>query len=80
MSNWMGKSRMIGIVALCLLLVLPATVSAISVTGSKYMGSIEPGGTDTHTMTVTIGSDENPTTFWWKYTVLARIWIRVIRP
>ena len=61
MSHWMGKSRMIGIVALCLLLLLPATVSAIGVTGSKYMGSIKPGGTDIHTMTVSIGPDENPT-------------------
>ena len=60
MGNFMDKSLMVGIVVLCLLLVLPATVSAISVTGSKYTGSIAPGGTDTHTMTVSIGSDENP--------------------
>ena len=61
MGNFMDKSRMIGIVALCLLLVLPATVSAIGVSGTKYMGSITPGGTDTHTMTVSLGSEENPT-------------------
>lgn len=61
MSNLMSKSRMIGLVALCLLLVLPASVSAISVSGSKYMDSIAPGGTDTHTMTVSVGSGEDPT-------------------
>jgi hypothetical protein len=52
---------MIGIIALCLLLVLPAAVSAIGVTGSKYVGSIQPGGTDIHNMTVTIGANDNPT-------------------
>ncbi|MDD1682496.1 MAG: hypothetical protein LUO98_01560 [Methanoregula sp.] len=52
---------MVGLVALCLLLVLPAGVSAISVTGSKYLDSIKPGGTDTHTMTVSIGAGEDPT-------------------
>lgn len=36
-------------------------VSAISVSGAKYMGSISPGGTDIHTMTVSIGSGEDPT-------------------
>ena len=52
---------MIGLVALCLLLVLPSGVSAISVSGSKYMDSIKPGGTDTHTMTMSVGSGEDPT-------------------
>lgn len=61
MSFCMGASRMIGILALCLLLVLPAGVSAIAVSGSKYMDSVRPGGTDTHTMTVSIGPDEDPT-------------------
>jgi len=61
MSSSSGKFGMIGLVILCLLLVLPAGVSAISVSGSKYMGSIAAGGTDTHTMTVSIGSDEDPT-------------------
>ena len=61
MSYCRGKSWIIGIIALCLLLVLPAGVSAIGVSGSKYMGSIAPGGTDIHTMTVSIGSGENPT-------------------
>jgi hypothetical protein len=57
----MGKFRIMGLVALCLLLVLPAGVSAIAVSGSKYMDSIKPGGTDTHTMTVSVGSGEDPT-------------------
>jgi len=61
MSNFMGISRIIGLVALCLLLVLPAGVSAISVSGSKYMDSIKPGGTDTHTMTMSVGPGEDPT-------------------
>lgn len=53
--------RMAGIAAFVLLLVLPATVAAIGVTGSKYMASIRPGDTDTHSMTVSIGKDEDPT-------------------
>jgi hypothetical protein len=61
MRNFRNESRMIGIIALCLLLVLPAAVSAIGVTGSKYVGSIQPGGTDIHNMTVTIGANDNPT-------------------
>ena len=61
MNYCMGTSRMTGLVVLCLLLVLTAGVSAISVSGSKYMDSIRPGGTDTHTMTVSIGPGEDPT-------------------
>lgn len=61
MSYCMCTSRMIGLLALCLLLVLPAGVSAIAVSGSKYMDSITPGGTDTHTMTVSVGPEEDPT-------------------
>jgi plastocyanin len=61
MSDFLYKSRMLGLVAICLLLVLPAGVSAITVSGSKYMGSIAPGGTDIHTMTVGVGSGEDPT-------------------
>jgi hypothetical protein len=38
-----------------------ASVSAISVSGSKYSGSILPGGTDTHRIIVTIGPGETPT-------------------
>jgi hypothetical protein len=40
-----------------------APVSAIGVMGAKYMGSIAPGGTDVHTMTVSIGADAKPTDF-----------------
>lgn len=61
MSNFLAKYRIIWFIAICLLLLIPVSVSAIGVTGSKYLGSIPPGGTDTHTITVDIGSDENPT-------------------
>ncbi len=46
-----------------LILVLPgsAPVSAIHVTGAKYMNSIPPGGSDILKMTVGIGADEDPT-------------------
>jgi len=37
-----------------------AQASALSIQGTKYMGSISPGGTDTFPMTLEIGSDENP--------------------
>jgi hypothetical protein len=48
--------------ALIIVLMLSvATVSAISVSGAKYMGNISPGGTDVHTMTVGIGPGEDPT-------------------
>src|SRR5674476_258224 len=46
-----------------LIVVLPgsAPVSAISVTGAKYMNNIAPGGSDILKMTVGIGADEDPT-------------------
>jgi hypothetical protein len=50
-----------GILILLFLSLCIASVSAISVSGSKYIGSILPGGTDTHIMTVSIGSSEDPT-------------------
>ena len=45
---------------LILMLVGSAPVSAISVSGAKYMKSIPPGGTDTQKMTIGIGADEDP--------------------
>ncbi len=60
MRNVVGKYLTIGFVVLCLMLVIPAAVSAISVSGAKYMGSIAPGGTDTQIITVGVGSNENP--------------------
>ncbi len=48
--------------ALVIVLILSAVpVTAISVSGAKYMGNITPGGTATHTMTVGIGPGEDPT-------------------
>jgi hypothetical protein len=46
---------------LFLMLVGSASVSALSVSGAKYMNSIPPGGTDIQKMTVGIGADEDPT-------------------
>jgi hypothetical protein len=48
--------------ALVIVLMLSAVpVSAISVSGAKYMGNLSPGGTDVHRMTVGIGPGEAPT-------------------
>jgi hypothetical protein len=48
--------------ALVIVLMLSAAhVSAIGVSGAKYMGNISPGGTGTHQITVGIGPDEDPT-------------------
>jgi hypothetical protein len=58
MRVFMGKYLTIGFVVVCLLLVFPVTVSAIGVSGAKYMGSIAPGGTDTQMITVSVGTDE----------------------
>ena len=50
------------LLAMVIVLILSAVpVSAISVSGAKYMGNISPGGTDVHTMTVGIGPGEDPT-------------------
>jgi hypothetical protein len=46
---------------LILMLGCSAPVSAISVSGAKYMNSIPPGGTDIQKMTVGIGADDDPT-------------------
>ena len=44
-----------------LLLLCSVPVTAIGVTGAKYTGSISPGGTDTHVMTISIGAGEQAT-------------------
>ena len=46
---------------LILLLLCTAPVAAIGVSGAKYMGSIAPGGTDTHVVTIDIGAGEPAT-------------------
>jgi hypothetical protein len=64
MSTIFQRSFTLAIIILALfILVLPGTapVSAISVTGAKYMNTIPPGGTDILKMTVGIGADEDPT-------------------
>jgi len=52
-----------GVIAafLLLLAVCIAPAAAIGVTGAKYLGSIPPGGTDTHQMDINIGAGEDPT-------------------
>ena len=48
--------------ALFIVLMLSAVpVLAIGVSGARYMGTIAPGGTAVHTMTVEIGPGEDPT-------------------
>ena len=47
------------LIIVLMLSVLP--VYGISVSGAKYLGNISPGGTAVHTMTIGIGSDEDPT-------------------
>jgi hypothetical protein len=49
-------SAVIILVLLCI-----APVSAVSVLGAKYMGSIAPGGTDTHVVTIGLGPDDAAT-------------------
>ena len=48
-------------ILLILILVGSAPVSALSVSGAKYMNSIPPGGTDTLKMTIGIGLNDDPT-------------------
>jgi hypothetical protein len=43
------------------LLLCAVPSAALGVIGSKYMGSISPGGTDTYVMTITLGANEQPT-------------------
>jgi hypothetical protein len=47
--------------AILLSLLCMAHVSAIGVSGAKYMGSISPGGMDTHVVTVDVGATESGT-------------------
>ena len=55
------KTAALALTCLLLMVLCFTPVSAIGVTGAKYMGSITPGGTDIHTMTVSIGADQKPT-------------------
>jgi hypothetical protein len=48
-------------VVIILLFLCTAPSWAIGVTGSKYMGSISPGGNDTYVMTISIGAGEPAT-------------------
>ena len=55
-------SVMIVISAVIILLLLCTTpAAAIGVLGAKYMGSLAPGGTDTHVVTIDIGAGEPAT-------------------
>jgi hypothetical protein len=57
-SSYILSLIAIGCIAVLLLCPLPA--SAIKVTGTKYVGSIAPGSSDVHTMTVSIGANDTP--------------------
>ncbi|HUK39273.1 MAG TPA: hypothetical protein VLV30_09180 [Methanomicrobiales archaeon] len=48
------------LLALALAMCTPPA-AAIGLSGAKYTGTIAPGGTDVHQMTISIGSTENPT-------------------
>ena len=64
MNEWFQGSKKTAVMALACLLLIAwclAPVSAISVTGSKYMGSIAPGGTGTHTITISIPASQKAT-------------------
>ena len=59
---WQSRRRAGAVTAVLLLLVICiAPAVAIGVSGVIYKGSIAPGGTDTFTMTVRNGANENPT-------------------
>jgi hypothetical protein len=49
----------LAIMLMMVLCIVP--VSGLSVSGAKYVGSISPGGTDTHIITITIGSGDSAT-------------------
>ncbi|MDD1690183.1 MAG: hypothetical protein LUQ66_05935 [Methanoregula sp.] len=53
--------KIVILVFVFLVLVGTVTVSAISVSGAKYMGSIAPGSSDEHKITVGIKANEDPT-------------------
>ena len=56
------RSTKIAISVFVILLVLCLTpVAALGVSGAKYTGSIAPGGSDTHMVTISIGADEQAT-------------------
>jgi len=55
----MMKALIIPVALLIFLSAVPA--AAISVNGAKYTGSIAPGGTDTHVMTIGIGAGDPAT-------------------
>ena len=58
-QSWSTRIAISVIIILLLLCMAPA--AAIGVLGAKYMGSISPGGTDTHVVTINVGADETAT-------------------
>jgi len=64
MTNTQQQSRSARIAilaAIILVLLCMAPAAAIGVSGAKYMGSISPGGTDTHVVTISLGAGETAT-------------------
>jgi len=56
-----GPAKMILLALVMVLMLTSVPVSAISVSGAKYLGNISPGETVVHMMTVGIGPGEDPT-------------------
>ena len=56
-----GLAKIILPVLVIVLMLSAMPVSAISVSGAKYLGNISPGGTAVHQITVGIGAEEDPT-------------------
>ncbi len=53
------KNRVV-VIALIVIILCITPASAFTLAGTKYMGSIPAGGTDTHIMTIGLGPNENP--------------------
>ena len=53
---WFALPAVVLVLLFCM-----APVTALGVLGAKYTGSISPGGTDTHVLTIDLGSDESAT-------------------
>jgi hypothetical protein len=60
-QSWSIRIALSAVTLIILVLLCAAPAAAIGVLGAKYTGSIAPGGTDTHVVTIDIGADEPAT-------------------
>ncbi|MGA2162498.1 MAG: hypothetical protein ABSG28_09960 [Methanoregula sp.] len=60
-QSWLIRIALSAVTLIILVLLCAAPAAAIGVLGAKYTGSIAPGGTDTHVVTIDIGADEPAT-------------------